>query len=620
MWVLLCHSRAMNYVVIGAKLRFSLRGFGYALFIVKGYGMKKKKILVGLLSTACVALTGFAFASCGGNGSDNVEKEPTQLEQVYAQYVVYAQAEGETPIPYEEWVVMIKDETGETGRDIAKVEIIDGYLWITYTDSETPVNVGKVTADGAVDEVQGTDGLEYYLLSDGTYAVAQGSTMYLEEIVIPATYKGKAVTAIKQRAFENSKAISITIPDGVTSIGYYSFRDCSNLTSVVIPNSVTSIGKYTFYDCSSLTSIEIPDSVTSIGSSAFSGCSGLMSVIIPNSVTSIDMGAFYECSSLTSVVIPDSVTSIGSSAFEHCSSLTSVVIPDSVTSIGNYVFRGCGRLTSVVIGNSVTSIGCYSFCDCTSLTNVVIPDSVTSIGDWAFYDCRSLTSIEIPDSVTSIDMGAFYSCSSLMSIEIPNSVTSIGSSAFSSCSGLTSVVIPDSVTSIGKYAFRDCSSLHNVYIEDLTAWCNISFGNELANPLYYVKNLYLNGETMTNLVIPNGVTSIGDYAFSYCNSLTSVVIPDSVTSIGDSAFYYCSSLTSLVMPDNVTSIGDWAFSDCSKLTSVYYEGPGRKWAKISFGSHNGSLTNATVYYYSATRPIATGNYWHYDENGDVVIW
>ena len=253
-------------------------------------------------------------------------------------------------------------------------------------------------------------------------------------------------------------------------------------------------------------------------------------------VKNIYGNAFQSNQTITSVIIPDSVTSIGGFAFYCCYSLTSVVIPDGVTSIGNQAFYGCKSLTSVVIGDSVTSIGSYAFYNCNSLTSVVIPDSVTSIGDGAFYKCYGLTSVEIGYSVTSI-----------------------GDSAFSNCYSLTSVVIPDSVTSIGSYAFRDCSSL-------------------------------------TSVVIGNSVTSIGNYAFCNCTGLTSVVIGYSVTSIGDSAFSVCSSLTSVVIGDSVTSIGSYAFSYCSALKDVYYTGSEEEWAKITIGSSNSYLTNATIHY------------------------
>ena len=196
----------------------------------------------------------------------------------------------------------------------------------------------------------------------------------------------------------------------------------------------------------------------------------------------------------------------------------------------------------------------YPYYWSTTITTAIIPASVTynsvtysvtSIGSSAFRDCTRLTSVTIPNSVTSIGYDAFFYCSGLTTVTIPNSVTSIGWQAFYDCSGLTSVTIGNSVTSIGERAFYDCSGLTSVNITDIAAWCKITFSDIYCNPLNYAKHLYVNNVEVTNLVIPNSVTSIGDRAFYGCTGLTSVTIPNSVTSIGGYAFYYCDGLTSV---------------------------------------------------------------------------
>ena len=289
-------------------------------------------------------------------------------------------------------------------------------------------------------------------------------------------------------------------------------------------------------------------------------------VIIENGVTSIGDHAFGYCNDLTSITIPNSVSSIGSFAFRNCSGLTSITIPNSVTSIGNYAFSNCSGLTSITIPNSVTGIGDFAFNNCSGLTSVTIPNSVTNIGESAFGYCSGLTSITIPNSVTSIGSSAFAWCSGLTSIIIPNGVTSIGDYAFDWCSGLTSITIPSSVTSIGYRAFTGCSSLTSIHVSDLAWWCNINISDSGLSDR--TRHLYLGDHEVTDLLIPDGVTTINSCSFKNCAYLTSITIPNSVTTIGEQAFSGCNRVKTLKLPDNLRLIRPSTFSGCSGLESV----------------------------------------------------
>ena len=279
------------------------------------------------------------------------------------------------------------------------------------------------------------------------------------------------------------------------------------------------------------------------------------------------------------IIIPDTheglpVTYIGDHAFYDCSSLTSIEIPAGVASIENYAFYRCNNLENVTFaeGSQLTSIGDRAFQGCSSLTSIEIPAGVASIEDYAFYVCSNLESVTFAEGsrLTTIGGSAFWDCSSLTSIEIPAGVTSIGRAAFDGCSTLTSIEIPAGVTSIGGYAFLGCSNLKTVYYAgSIKDWLNIEFGGYYSNSLYYGAELYIDGELVTEVVVPESITTIG-YQLTGCTSLTSITIHSGVTSIGSSAFEDCSNLESVTFAEGsqLTSIGGLAFSGCSSLTSI----------------------------------------------------
>ena len=505
----------------------------------------------------------------------------------------------------------------------------------------------------------------------------------LTSITIP-----NSVTSIEKWAFSYCTGLtSVTIPNSVTTIGAYAFYNCTGLTSVTIPNSVTSIGEDAFYHCTGLTNVTIPNSVTSIGYSAFQGCTGLTSIVVDeeNSVYDSREGcnAIIRTATNTLVIgcknttIPNSVTSIGDYAFQGCTGLTSITIPNSVTSIGDYAFQGCTSLTSITIPNSVTSIESHAFDGCSGLTSVTIPNSVTTIEQQAFSYCTGLTSVTIPNSVTTIGAYAFYNCTGLTSVTIPNSVTSIRTYAFYNCTGFKEIYsLAETPATIYSDTFNDYSA--TLYVpagakaayqaanywknftnivemtEEVDSKIDLGACGENLNCVFdnATNTLYITGtgkmtnyssftsvpwydylETITSVVIGDGVTSIGNNAFRGCTGLTSVTIPNSVTTIGNWTFYNCSGLTSVTIPNSVTSIGHSAFSGCSGLTSITI--PNSVTTIESFAFNNcsmlkvvynnsslnitkGSSSNGYVAYY-ALAVITDENRDDYDLQGDYLF-
>ena len=444
----------------------------------------------------------------------------------------------------------------------------------------------------------------------GTATSQSGMTYYIPAVLTKVTITD--CDYIPDDAFYNcSKITEIILPDNVNIIGKNAFRACSGLLSIGIPVGITIIDNYAFSGCTGLTEVVIPDSVTSLGNSAFRDCSGLTSVTIGNGVTSIASCVFCGCIGLTDLVFPESVESIGDSAFSSCTGLSVVDFPNSLTSIGNHAFSDCTSLVSIIIPENVTSIGNYAFSSCIGSATLVVPDSVIQIGKYAFNGCSGFGGVIIGNGVTAIGDYAFYGCSGVTSLSIGGSVTSIGKYAFGDCVGLTSVTVPDSVVSMGVSVFYGCDALEEITLPfvgeqrsspryNQFGYIFASSGNTIPASLNKV-TITDNGTIpsyafyglsgLTDVAFGDGVTYIGNSAFSYCTGLTSIVIPDSVrwissslfygctgltdvtfgsslTGIDDNAFYGCTGFTSIVIPDTVTSIGSDVFEGCTGLTSI----------------------------------------------------
>ena len=305
--------------------------------------------------------------------------------------------------------------------------------------------------------------------------------------------------------------------------------------------------------------------------------------------------------------------------YKYKGSIKYVVVDDGVTSIGHGAFYDHGALLNATVSKDVTSIGNRAFSNCEKLTTVTLNEGsqLATIGESAFYYCKVLESINIPNSVTSIGDYGFYCCYQLTSNTIPNSLTSIGKSAFYNCDNVTSVDIGSGLTSIGLGAFYHCDALSFITVDEnntaFKAINNVLFSSDEKTLL-----IYPNGLKATAYTIPEGVTTIGDYAFSRCSDLATITIPASVTTIGDYAFegtawinnqsyengvLYINNvvvasqynvvsgalniksgttaiaggaldgcaMTSVFIPASVTSIGDQAFLNCNNLKNVTFE-------------------------------------------------
>ena len=393
-----------------------------------------------------------------------------------------------------------------------------------------------------------------------------------------------------------SKSLMVTVGEDFYVNSYYLY-DYYGGPEVVIPDdlNVMYLDKDCFRNNTTITKVVLPTTLAEIPEEAFSGCTNLKEVVIPSECTVVGEKAFAGCVSLEKIVLQkftDKVNNaqstgaitIGKYAFDGCRSLTEIENQQRLTTAYDYAFRGCSALESIDL-SGLRVAGSFVFQNCTSLTSVTT-DANTVIGAYMFMGCTSLPSFDIKAS--RVENGAFQGCSSLENLTFSTSdLNYVGDYAFYG-TAISSLTLPAGNYSLGAYAFGYCASLTSVTLSDNTfidkskdspfAGCSLlsSFTAPAGNPYYSSEGGLLFNKDKTrlelvpvgysgSLTLPEGVTKVGDGAFSGISGLTSVDLTG-VTAVGAYAFSG-SGLTSLVLPDGIT-VGEGAFKNCKNLTSV----------------------------------------------------
>ena len=462
----------------------------------------------------------------------------------------------------------------------------------------------KLYEDGTLN-ISGTGAMKDYNDDDNPSPVYQNSNV--KKVVIE-----KGVTSIGNYAFSGCLGLkSITIPDGITSIGDHAFDSCINLRSITLPDSITSIGMWAFYNCWNVSSIIIPDGVTSIEDFTFNSCISLTSITIPNSVTNIKSSVFHNCADLTSITIPDSVTSIGTEVFQKCTSLQTISLSCG-SALKKSDFGDQANLVSYTNQHLLTKTeakaktctedGNKEYWTCEHcgkyfLSDDTNPETAKAVEQSEFIIPAShkLTKVEAKDATCTEDGNkAYWTCEHcgkyfLSDDSNPETATAVELSetvipALKHKNATTRGVVEPNGTKPGYSGDRYCPDCDTVLEKGYTYWNegNLTWKLDADGTLTIsgtgtMKDYdYNNNPSPANqkkgsvkkVVIKDGVTSIGNFAFYNCTSLTSITIPDSVTSIELAAFNNCNNLTSITIPDSVTSIGDSAFELCNKLSSI----------------------------------------------------
>lgn len=439
---------------------------------------------------------------------------------------------------------------------------------------------GKVSATCSVSVFSYTPGLEFRLNDDGTaYSVVFAPGV--ADVVVPAQYEGLPVTTIWYQSFSRANIVNVTLPDSIEIIDSQAFSFCENLESINIPDGVTKIGSSAFANCRALTSITIPDAVVEFGDNVFYNCNVLESVTLGDGIKKITEGVFKGCSELQSLVLGENIDSINVKAFEDCKKLR-YTSDESASYLGSeeneylLLFRVNSTITSYTI-NSNTKV----------------------VNDDAFKYCNAVD-IQIPDGVKAIGENAFYG-TKVENLVLPDSVVSVGTNAFLG-SAVTEIVLGSGLQSVDESAFFGMNALSVVrFTGNMVSWLDNDKKISSVMESDSAKTLYIDGQLVSGeVIVPQGVTSISDYAFKGCADITEITLPVGITYIGDSAFDSCSSLKEISIPEGVTSIGAYAFrwSGVDKVTlpstiesigykafeaayaSIYYNGDVGSWCAI----------------------------------------
>ena len=419
-------------------------------------------------------------------------------------------------------------------------------------------------------------------------------------------------------------SVKTVIITGGATISNNAFRGCEHIENIVLPSTANDMGYGVFESCKSLKYVYLPVSVSFLSSDTFRGCSSLKELNIQRHVrgTSLSNLDLSWCASLERITVDKENTAYadidgvlytkdGTELVAYPSGKVgeSFTVPSSVRKItSSYAFRNNQHLRQITVSEGVTEIWSQAFRGCKALEYVTLPKSLTVLGDWAFMDCENLKSINLPAGITEFRRGMLSGCTSLTelriedgspfklvngslyskdgktlimynpaskedSFTIPEGVEVIEEGAFYSCEYIKKIIPPVSLKKIKDRAFYGSTSITGVYVTDLSAWCAVDIGNNDDYSPFDEVNLYVNGELVTDLVIPEGVTTIGRSAFGYFKGIKSVSIPSSVNMVSASAFANCTNLTDVYIAD----LSAWcsarvvnAFPDPSLYNASFY--------------------------------------------------
>ena len=452
-------------------------------------------------------------------------------------------------------------------------------VFLTITMLLSIIVVAPITVDASEDDELTYGDFQYKIEDDNSCTITDYDGM-ASSLSIPSAINGHTVKQIDTGALSDNRIItSVTIPNGVTTIGFSAFNGCIKLEKIKFSSNLDTVCENAFNntkwfnnqsnglvyvekvaykykgDMPRNTKITVKSDTVSISESAFKDCANLTAILIPSSVKHIDKYAFYNCQGLTKLNFNDGIETIENDAFGSCEKLTSVNFSETLKSIGAFAFVECKKLSEITIPQSVTSVGEYAFSGCENLASVTVSDDLPYVGGRAFEKTKWLNSQ--PDGVVYIGKSAYGYKGDMpknTELSLKSGITNISGYAFYEEKNLTSVKIPETVNRIGNWAFLDCEGLKNVNIPDgvkrIESWT------------------FSNCSSLTNITVPDSVTVLDGLAFSYCTNLKNIELSKNLTEIGMGALSHCTSLETIDIPDSVIIMDNIAMAGCSELKSV----------------------------------------------------
>lgn len=406
------------------------------------------------------------------------------------------------------------------------------------------------------------NGLRYKLINNRSEYQITGSGTAFGDVVVKATYRGKPVTSVADKAFYNNKKLtSITFEGGITSIGKSAFAKCAELTSINLPDTLTELGEYAFQSCKKLTSIKVPDGVPAIKSYTFSWCTMLSNVTIGTGVASIGEYAFSNCDALANVSFPASLKSIGEYAFSDCELLSSIKLGDGVEDVGNYAFINCVGATSIDLGSSLKTLGVGAFTGCALVTEIEFPDTAVSIGAEAFATCTALSSVKLGSGLQQIGAYAFYGTDIMEKAEtflsIDGWVIYYKEKYNDKIQKITKAgtPLPEGTYGIADSAFGDSDEIMEV---------------DLSGVKYIGAGAFSGCEKLFNVICNNSLLVINDGAFAFCVMLSDVALGNtSLNTMGNNVFQGCRLITDMELPSTLKTMGAYCYLDTAAYNKSY---------------------------------------------------